>query len=161
MHRILSSETKYILISSLLICICFIFFTCFIALANIVRTIPRRSEKNGLVLVLILAQMFWVSSLFRMTLTVGFLSIVLIMLKHLSTLLSPRLLSWIDVVFSQRSFINQIGWSSFYPSVHVCGRLWFLIYRCWPFIPYLEWNRLEHNVKSVCVIEFSLQVFYS
>lgn len=45
MYRILKPENKHILISSLLICICFITLTCLIAWPNTVRSMLR-SEKS-------------------------------------------------------------------------------------------------------------------
>lgn len=139
MHRIVSSGNKFILTSSFLVCICIISFICFIALAT-------RSEKNELVFFLILVQTFWVSSLLGW-LWLWVSCILPLLCWNISplSLCSPWLffLSQIDTVFSQRSFMNQMVWSSFYPLVHVCGGLCFLIYICWPFLPLLIWIWLD------------------
>lgn len=117
MYRILKPENKHILISSLLICICFITLTCLIAWPNTVRSMLR-SEKSEHPC---LGPDSNTSTLnYSLSLLDDFCCILPLSSwdKSLVSLFSARLSSQMEAVFYQRSFMYAIGWY-----LYLCGRL--------------------------------------
>lgn len=114
MYRILKPENKHILISSLLICICFITLICLIAW-HCKKYVEKWEEWTSLSWSWFQHKYFELFSLLD-----DFCCILPLSSwdKSLVSLFSARLSSQMEAVFYQRSFMYAIGWY-----LYLCGRL--------------------------------------